>query len=239
MNNGKILTSSYGSIPHLSTSKLNQQADKKVDIASEGYLTKKKRNKNGIIIVTEKVDGSNVGIYKKDNKLYALSRKGFRCISSPYKHLRLFQDYVDQNIEKYMSLLGNGERICGEWMIKTMGLEYDVPHEPFISFDIFNEENKRILYDDFSNRCASHDIIQAKLLHKGEAISIDDTMNILGNHGFHGCLDKPEGAVWRYEESGKLLIMAKYVREHKIDGIFMDDESKYNSWKDYSIITEY
>ena len=87
----KIIDKNYGSIPHLSTSKLTQQADKKIDIGSENILTKKTQIYSDLIIVTEKVDGSNVGIYNhRDLGLKAIQRKGYSCEDSPFNQHKIF-----------------------------------------------------------------------------------------------------------------------------------------------------
>lgn len=230
---------SYGSIPHLSISKLNQQADKKVSEGEERILTVKTRDKYDFVIVTEKVDGTNIGVAKIYNNIVPVVRAGYDVLSSEYRHIRLFQDFVDQNFKRFNELLENGERICGEWMTKTMSLKYDVPHEPFISFDIFDINNKRILYNNFIERCKKFDIITAGLVSIGGPISISKAMLKLGGRGHHGCLETPEGVVYRCERKGRVEFLAKYVREHKIDGLLMDDDKEWNTWKNYNIINNY
>lgn len=106
----KLLNKNYGSIPHLSISKLNQEADKRVTIGQENILTHKTRDKHDIIIVTEKVDGANVGILKKDGDIFGVSRNGLDVRSSTIKQIRLFQDYIDKHRNRYFEMLKEGER---------------------------------------------------------------------------------------------------------------------------------
>lgn len=111
----------YGSIPHLSNSKLGEK-DYYICEGQERILTVQPRDKNDIIIVTEKYDGSNVGVCKVDGNVYALTRSGYEARTSPYKQHHLFADWVENNLVGLSLLLKEGERICGEWMAQAHGL---------------------------------------------------------------------------------------------------------------------
>ena len=137
----KIIRRKYGSIPHLSTSKLEQQADKKIEMGQELILTKKARDWKDLIVVTEKIDGSNVGVVKKNGELKAISRAGYDVFTSPYLQHHLFGEYVGKN-NNLFEWLPEGWRVSGEWCIKVHGTIYDISKEsPFIAFDIFNSKN--------------------------------------------------------------------------------------------------
>ena len=47
----------------------------------------------------------------------------------------------------------------------------------------------------------------------------------LGIYGFHGAVDKVEGAVWRVERKESFDFLAKYVRPNKSDGIYLPEVS--------------
>ena len=59
----------YGSIPHLSNSKLGEN-DYYISVGQERILTEKKRDKHDLILAFEKYDGSNVGIGKVNGKIF-------------------------------------------------------------------------------------------------------------------------------------------------------------------------
>jgi len=63
-----LRTKNYGSIPHLSSSKLGK-GDYFTQEDQERILTEKKRDKHDEILVFEKYDRSNVGIGKVENKI--------------------------------------------------------------------------------------------------------------------------------------------------------------------------
>jgi len=228
----KVIDRNYGSIPHLSTSKMEQQADKKIIIGQEFILTSKTRDKHDVIIVTEKIDGSNVGVVKKDGILYPVSRAGYHTNNSPYIQHHYFTKFVFEHIELFDWLPENW-RICGEWCLQTCGTIMDITDEcPFVAFDIFDDNNKRILFDAFNTTCLHYGISYAPVLHIGLPLSINNAIELLGI-GHYGKPEKPEGCVWRCEREGKVDFLAKWVRSDKEDGKYMDLDIYNIGYKKY------
>lgn len=219
----KIINKSYGSIPHLSTSKMGKPADKKIDSGREAYLTIGSR-KGDTIIVTEKVDGSNVGVIKKDGVIYAITRSGYTCESSEYVQHHAFDKYVKNNIARF-SWLPEGWRVCGEWCIMAHGTLMDITGEhPFLAFDIMDANGARLTYSKFCLICAASGIRTTPLLYIGNsALPVLTAINIMGS-GHYGKPEKPEGCVWRCERDGYVDYLAKWVQPDKIDGKYMADE---------------
>lgn len=222
MGRGKIINSSYGSIPHMSTSKIGQQADKKIIEGQELILTKKARDYKDLIIVTEKIDGSNVGIIKKDGNLIAITRAGYAAASSPYEQHALFDKYVYRYYDLFW-WIPEGWRICGEWCIQAHGTKMKLDYVLFLAFDIIGNDNNRLNYIDFIKICAMHHIKTVPLLHIGQPISINNAVKLLGN-GHYGNPEVPEGVVYRCEREGKVDFLAKWVQPNKVDGKYMKEE---------------
>jgi len=220
-NNKPLKQKAYGSIPHLSNSKIDQQADKKISIGQEEILTKKVRDWKDLIIVQEKVDGSCVCIAKIKNKIYALTKAGYEAKTSPFEFLHKFGEWVDKNINVFDDMLENNERLCGEWMLKVHSLKYNLPHDYFVAFDIIRDK-KRILYLDFIKRISKYGICSTYLIHIGQPITVKNAMEKMGPGG-HGCLEIPEGLVYRAEREGNVDFLAKYVRFGKVDGKYLDE----------------
>lgn len=217
----KIIDRNYGSIPHLSTSKMTQQADKKINIGQEKMLTETARDWKDLVILTEKVDGSNCGIVRKNGKLHAITRAGYEAISSKYQQHAAFEKFLQKNINLF-DWLPEGWRVCGEWCLMAHGTIMDISNDsPFVAFDIFNLENKRILFLDFYALCRMYDIAMVPILHIGQPVSIKNAVKLLGN-GHYGRPEKPEGCVWRIEREGKVDFLAKWVRHDKEDGKYLD-----------------
>lgn len=224
-NQTKIIDRNYGSIPHLSTSKMSQQADKKIGEGQERILTEKARDWKDLIIVTEKIDGSNVGVVRKNGELIAIGRSGYTAESSPYSQHRYFDKWVKICKSKFL-WLPDGWRICGEWCILAHGTIYDISGEsPFVAFDIYDEHNKRIDFLTFIKFCYFYQIPMVPLIHIGQPISIPNAIKLLGK-GNYGNPEKPEGVVYRCERDGVVDFLAKWVRSDKHDGKFLSDDKE-------------
>jgi ATP-dependent RNA circularization protein (DNA/RNA ligase family) len=235
----KIIKKTYNSIPHLSLSRLGP-GDHFITKNSEKILTKQIRDYNDLIIVTEKLDGSNMAILRKNNIIIPITRSGYHANTSRYKHHHLFSKWV-KKYEKYFTyLLDENERVCGEWLLKTHGTKYNIQYENllFRPFDIIKND-ERLTYLDFLKRIyISNGILpmyalkSPKLLHIGSSITIKNIEKKLQKIE-KDRIDKCEGAVYRCERRNEFNIIAKYVRPDKVDGIYMKEEV-YNY--DYTLI---
>lgn len=215
---------SYGSIPHLPGSRVGPM-DYHVHEGQAFIATKKVRDKYDRIIVQEKLDGSNVGVAMVNGNVLAITRAGYLASTSKYEQHIKFDQWVNDNQERFRAVLSDGERICGEWLIQAHGTCYNLPHEPFVAFDII-KSTQRIPYDLFLNRISSHFTIP-NLLGFGP-VSIDEVLELIGANGrpfknVHGAIDGIEGAVWRVERKGKVDFLTKFVRHDKVDGIYLPE----------------
>ena len=204
----------YGSIPHLSNSKLGT-GDHFIDKGQEKILTEKVRDKNDEIFVFEKYDGSNVGIGKIDNRIVALTRSGYIANTSPYKQHHLFSDWVYKNIMTWMELLENGERITGEWLAQAHGIKYNIDSrlQPIVFFDHFTANNQRSNFDVLDIFSNKYEIQLPRLLHRGKSETVENILPEL-NKKTYGIMsdEKPEGMVYRVERKGEVDFLAKWVR---------------------------
>ena len=204
----------YGSIPHLLGSKIGM-TDKYVTEGMHNILTKKTRDKNDYIYVTEKYDGSNVGIAKKDNKIYALTRSGYEAKTSKYKQHHLFSEWVYKNETLFKSILKNNERLTGEWLLQVHSIRYKINNNiPFVAFDLFDPSNKRYNYNDFWLIFNGLINMVRILTHGNKSFNINDMMKLLNSNEHENIksIDKPEGIVYRVERNGVFDFAAKYVR---------------------------
>ncbi len=215
----------YGHIPHLPNSRLGS-GDHHVEIGQANIATIKTRDFRDLVIVQEKLDGANVGVLKLNNTLIALTRSGHDCLHSPYLAHKLFLEFVQENHDRFFNLLQEGERIAGEWLVVTHGTHYNMPHEPFVAFDIFPKKHERIIYHDFLLRVLPFGFIVPRLLHLGSAISTNIALKRLeANRHYHGAIGNMEGVVYRIERDNKVDFLCKYVRHDKQDGLYLDEEN--------------
>jgi hypothetical protein len=242
MNQKPLKAKNYGSIPHLPNSRLGS-GDHSCPQGQSDICTVKTRDSHDLIIVQEKLDGSNVGIAKVDGKIYALTRAGYEAHTSPYEQHRKFQSWVDSQSTRFDDVLQEGERIVGEWLMQAHGTRYKLPHEPFVAFDIMRGA-VRATYSDLESRLRGKFVLP-HLIHKGGAISIEDAMIRLGAFGSHGAIDEVEGIMYRVERNDqiernskerawKVDFLAKYVRKDKVDGEFLESQTGAGTvWNDW------
>jgi len=233
----------YGHIPHLPGSRMGP-GDKTCHEGQAKIATIKTRDRNDEVIVSEKLDGSNVGVANIGGTLYALGRAGWLAKSSPHEQHRKFSGWVCKNDARFKKVLNNGERLVGEWLMQAHGTRYNLQHEPFVGFDIMVDD-RRMLYDSLVDRLNGV-FVMPTLLHRGGAFSISEALESLNVFGFHGAVDPAEGAVWRIERNkatGKkgekirvVDFLVKYVRPNKIDGCFLPEQSgKDPVWNWYPV----
>ena len=213
----------YHSIPHLPDSRKGE-SDKNVDRNKARMLTVEKIRPSDVVIVQEKLDGSCVCAYRRNDRIIALGRAGDLASESPNIGRKMWAEWVEENELRFLDVLRPGERIVGEWLALVHGTRYRLTHEPFVAFDLFDEENQAISQEKLRLRCSVNGFITAAILHEGDPISTNEIMSKLGQ-GYHGAIDLPEGAVWRLERSGKPLFSAKFVRNEKIDGQFLPENT--------------
>lgn len=219
----------YGSIGHLPTSRLGS-GDHHITEGQARICLNKTRDSQDYIWVTEKLDGSNVGVALKNGRLLSLSRSGYEASTSPHELHQLFADWVRRNEERFRGCLQEGQRIVGEWLALAHGTIYELPHEPFVAFDMF-EAQRRLPYQECLNNCLLGAFVHPRLIHHGpEAFSMANLLEALKTSG-HGALDGAEGAVYRVErpdKNGHLNVdfLAKYVSPNKEAGKYLDTPLK-------------
>ena len=223
MNKKPLGQKCYGSIPHLPNSRLGS-SDSCVDSGQAKICTVSVRDKHDVIIVQEKLDGSNVGVALLNGTLIPLTRSGYHASTSRYQQHHWFADWVEKHEARFRHVLREGERICGEWLAQAHGTLYTINelYEPFIPFDIINGA-RRMSFVDFIERLDGN-FRTPTLLHAGNSsISVEKAMGI--HEQYHFPCDQIEGVVYRVERRGEVDFLAKYVRQDKVDGKYLPEVS--------------
>ncbi len=217
----------YGHIPHLPGSRMGV-GDHHCAPGQYTICCEKTRDKHDRIIVQEKVDGSCVSVARLGDDILALGRAGYLAQTSPFEQHQLFAAWVRENRDRFAAVLRDGERICGEWLAQAHGTRYELPHEPFVAFDLFEAAGKkpgrRLTVAEFAARTLAA-FVKPRLLFSGpDPVSIDSVKAEIVTSG-HGAIDPVEGAVWRVERKGEVDFLAKWVRQDKRDGCYLPEES--------------
>jgi hypothetical protein len=211
----------YGSTPHLVGSRVGP-SDSHVDPKLAKIMTEKVRNRHDRIIVTEKLDGSCLTAANVGGRILPINRAGYLVSDSPRPMQHVFGRYVEDREALFASILSDGERIAGEWMLLAHGTRYRIvdPADLFVAFSIIGPRG-RIPYDEFASRVDAAGIRRAHVISDGPAMSQAQAVTALGATGFHDALEQPEGAVWVLETRGEFNCIAKHVIPEKIDGKYL------------------
>jgi hypothetical protein len=233
----------YGSIAHLPGSRLGP-GDHRCHEGQARIATEKPRDRHDRVIVTEKLDGSNVAVAKIDGEIVPLIRAGYRARDGRFEQHLLFHDWAMANAARFEALQEDGERAIGEWLAQAHGTRYDLcwrageaglPDEPFVLFDIMRG-HERLPWDEITRRVAEAGAVAGPpfalplVLSDGPPMSIEAAMAALSvahgaYFGGYGALDAVEGAVWRVERRGAVDFLVKYVRHDKQDGNYLPEIS--------------
>ena len=211
---------SYGHIPHFVGSRMTP-SDKHCELGQQKIMTEKARDKKDLIIVQEKLDGSNCSVAKINNVIYALTRSGYEAKNSKYKQHIAFDLWVEKNISRFYNMLKNGERVVGEWLLQAHGTLYKLPHEPFVPFDIM-ENHERLNYHSFLLKVLPYGFVVPRLIHIGQPYKLGYAKKSIDISG-HGAIDKVEGFVYRCEREGRVDFLCKWVRSDKKDGKYFPE----------------
>lgn len=215
----------YGSTPHLIGSRVGA-GDHHVHQGQHDLLTVK-ANKGDRVIVTEKLDGSNVAIAMIECEAVALVRAGYLATSSPHEQHHMFARWVHDHAYAFVDL-EDGDAIHGEWLAQAHGTRYQLRHGPFVAFAHSQVVNGKRVRGNWSATKLFADVTGvpcAHVVHDGGALSVMEAQALLGEHGHHGAVDFVEGAVWRLERNGAYVMSAKWVDPRKEDGRYLPNVS--------------
>lgn len=213
----------YGSTPHLIGSRLGP-GDHRVHEGQHQICCGKPR-KGWRINVTEKLDGCCVAVARDGRDLIALGRVGYLAEDSKFEHVRAFGLWLRRHEEVFKDLRC-GERLVGEWLALAHGTRYRLMHAPFVPFALFDGkgEGSRRPVGEMRDRAADMGLPLPHQIAEGP-ITPEEALAALGDHGFHGAIELPEGAVWVVERDGRYQFAAKYVRAEKQDGALLPEIS--------------
>tara|TARA_R110002072_G_scaffold92219_3_gene205354 strand:+ start:671 stop:1468 length:798 start_codon:yes stop_codon:yes gene_type:complete len=217
----------YGSIPHLPGSRTGP-ADRHLGLGQARWGLHEASPEREVF-VEEKLDGSCVAATRIGDEVLALGRQGDLAARSRNEGRRLWAAWVTKHRARFVRLLAPGERVVGEWLALVHGTRYALSHEPFVAFDLFDADGKRLTHDLRQARLGAEGFALPALLHRGGPLSLTAADALLGAHGHHGALQQAEGAVWRVERhrggSPSVEWIAKFVRPGKEDGRLLPERT--------------
>ena len=199
----------FASIGHLINSKLGS-GDRHIS-AQQSYLCiDKKRGKQDRVIVTEKMDGSNVCVVRQGTNLHTLTRSGILCSQSRFEQHRWFRDWVALDSGYLFRDMEQGMSIHGEWMAQSHGIRYHSLPSWFFVFDI-KQDGISLPWDSVVEFCERSGLWYVPVLSDGPAISPNLLIHPVMRSSWLAEGEKGEGLVYRLETHGKVAFWAKLV----------------------------
>lgn len=219
----------YGSIPHLPGSRRGP-ADHGVNEGQARICTVRARDAKDRVIVQEKLDGSCVVIARQEDMLMPLTRAGWWARTSPWDQHRMFEEWAAENRDRLMSILEDGDRLCGEWLAQAHGTRYRLPHEPFVAFDLF-QGRRRMTVAEMVERVGL--VFEMPLVVARAPMDPEEATRLAQRENTHGALDPIEGVVYRVERDGEVDFLAKYVRPGHRVGQFLTGAGGVETWNEW------
>jgi hypothetical protein len=214
----------YGSIGHLPGSRLGP-ADHCVPQGQADICTVKCR-KGDTVYVEEKLDGSCCAVHKTgDGRIGPLTRAGYLASSSRHEMHWLFAAWVADNSRLFDAMLSRGWRVVGEWIAQAHGTLYTNVDQPFVPFDIFDDDNRRIGRRRFCDILDPSPLARTKCVSAGTALPVDTALMFVRECIRPPFTTEPEGLVYRVERNDKVDFLAKWVRPDKQDGVYLPELS--------------
>lgn len=138
-----------------------------IDVKGKFCLTQKEVSQllAGKVVVTEKLDGANTGIFCKNDNIYLQKRRG--NIDGSHEQYKRFERWAYENTEK-LKELRQGVVYYGELLYCTHSMEYDKLPDWFLVFDIYDLKEERYWdWDEVVKECEIVGLHTVPLLYEG------------------------------------------------------------------------
>lgn len=217
IKNEKIIPRNFGKIHHLFHSEMCSDDDVRVNMEMQTMFTLKKRKFSDVVIVTEKLDGSNMGIVKLNGVLYPINKSGYDCRNMGIRKSELqllgesWATWLDVNYDFYDSIIGEGERLVYENCAIQHSLPYKFKKEPMFLLAKYTSDNKKVSYIELTKFAKQHNIQMPTLLSYGPAIQPELIISqyLSDIKSYRG--GSFEGVVYNYEIDDRHETCAKMV----------------------------
>lgn len=237
----------YPRTPHIEGS-CKQQGDEDIDYVPFKTIA------NREVIISEKVDGANVGIGFNDSGELLLQSRG-HYLTGGYRERQftLFKQWAYSNSGNLWQILGKNYILYGEWLYAKHTIFYNnLPHY-FLAFDVFDKEKQVFIDTEFrQNLLKDLPIIFVPILYQGKIKSLKNLVSLITQSDFikNGHLEQlrtiaheqgldenlilqqtdvstlKEGLYLKIEENGVVTHRYKYVR-HSFSNTIMQSETHW------------
>jgi hypothetical protein len=173
------------------------------------------------LVITEKLDGANVGIHFAADGRLVLQARGREITEGTHPQFDLFKRWTAAKTHLLRERLQTRFILFGEWLYARHSLHYRALPHYLIEFDLYDKLSRRFLDCSTRRRLLEGNWIpSAPLLHVGK-ISLRTLTALLGESAFDSQLVDPstgrvdqrmEGLYLKTEKDGFVTRRAKFVR---------------------------
>ena len=162
---------------------------------------------NGNVVITEKMDGANVGIIRhKDH--FRLQKRGSLVDVGEHYQFNFFKAWTTQNHDKLMQIPKN-TILYGELMICKHTVFYDMLPDYFLAFAWLNRKNGEYYHwNEMEELCEKIGLYTVPHLASIPGPNKDDLFDFIPNPSTYGH-EQAEGlVVWNYKKNirGKIVL---------------------------------
>ena len=205
----------YPRTPHLFGSKGTDDDKHLGPGESEKFIS------NPLLIVEEKLDGTNVGIHFTSKGRMVLQCRGHEITEGMHPQYDLFKQWTCVKRPMLQAMLGNGFILYGEWLYAKHSVHYHALPHYFFEFDIYDKDFARFLdLDTRLQMLEGTGLHSVPVLWRGPATAAE-LRKLIGPSAFESAFDNPatgktdrlmEGLYLRTEADGYVTGRAKIVR---------------------------
>ena len=139
------------------------------------------------IIVQEKIDGANLGLFLDDDgyTIHAVKRNTEINLQHPEKQFRRLGDWINMNYGDIRDILESGKVIFGEWLYARHSVVYDRLPSYFLCFDIYNLAEQKFYAQHEVERILQGTAIRHNpVVFRGTVESIEELEDMIGPSQF-------------------------------------------------------
>lgn len=202
-----------------------------IDIHGKYFLSDQdtKRLFGGKLIITEKLDGANVGIVRHKDT-YRLQKRGSLVDRSEHEQYNFFRDWAFRNEDKLMRL-PKGTVAYGELMRCIHTIHYNRLPDWVCFFDIWsNQHNEYLPWDETVEIFKEVGLYTVPWINSCEGVNRGNIFNMIPKISLYGSGDA-EGVVvknYRQQLRGK-VVQEKFVKEMEESDHWRQQPLRFNS----------
>lgn len=171
------------------------------------------------LLVEEKIDGANLGLFLEGNKIKAQNRSHY-VDSSYHPQFKLLDKWIQKHTTDLMAIFSKGNYIVfGEWMYARHSINYIRLPDYFLIFDIYDQDNNVFLQRDDVEKMLQELNVNIKMvpvLFRGKT-TLDELKKMVNvqSQFYDGPI---EGVYVRAYENNHLKYRGKIVRANFLSG---------------------